>query len=68
MAITDYDSLKTTVIDYLHRSDLSDTVISNFVQLGEARLNRKLRVLQQEAVATLTLVLTLQALVCLVIG
>ena len=55
MAITDYDSLKTTVIDYLHRSDLSDTVISNFVQLGEARLNRKLRVLQQEAVSTLTL-------------
>lgn len=55
MAITDYASLKTTVADYLHRSDLSDSVLSNFVQLGEARLNRKLRLLQQEAVATLTL-------------
>jgi hypothetical protein len=31
-------------------------VISNFVQLGEARLNRKLRLLEQETTATLSLV------------
>mgnify|MGYP003633493298 FL=1 len=55
MAITDYASLKTTAADYLHRSDLSDSVVSNFVQLGEARLNRKLRLLEQEASSTLTL-------------
>jgi hypothetical protein len=55
MAITDYASLKTTVADYLHRSDLSDDVVSTFVQLGEARLNRKLRLLEQEAQATLSL-------------
>jgi len=55
MAITDYASLKTTVADYLHRSDLSDDVVSTFVQLGEARLNRKLRLLQQENTATLSL-------------
>jgi hypothetical protein len=55
MAITDYASLKTTAADYLHRSDLSDTVMSNFVQLGEARLNRKLRLLEQEAQSTLSL-------------
>jgi len=55
MAITDYDSLKTTIADYLHRSDLSDSVLSNFVQFAEARLNRKLRLLQQETISTLTL-------------
>ena len=55
MAITDYASLKTTIADYLHRSDLSDAIIANFIQLGEVRLNRNLRVLQQEATATLTL-------------
>tara|TARA_R100001377_G_scaffold149_2_gene189 strand:+ start:1644 stop:2291 length:648 start_codon:yes stop_codon:yes gene_type:complete len=55
MAITNYDTLKTTAADYLHRTDLSDDVMSNFVQLGEARINRKLRLLEQEAVSTLTL-------------
>ena len=55
MAITDYASLKTTVADYLHRSDLSDAVISNFVQFGELRLNRKLRLLEQEEEASLSL-------------
>lgn len=55
MAITDYTSLKNTVADYLHRSDLSDSVLSNFVQFGEARMNRKLRLLQQETTASLTL-------------
>jgi len=55
MAITDYASLKTTAADYLHRSDLSDSVISSFVQFGEARLNRKLRLLQQETNTELTL-------------
>lgn len=55
MAITDYASLKTTIADYLHRSDLSDAIIANFIQLGEVRLNRNLRVLQQEATSTLTL-------------
>lgn len=55
MAITDYASLKTTVADYLHRSDLSDSVLSTFVDLAEKRLNRKLKLLEQEATATLTL-------------
>ena len=55
MAITDYITLKSTLADYLHRSDLSDSILSNFVQLGEARINRQLRLLQQEEIATLTL-------------
>tara|TARA_R100001369_G_scaffold60911_1_gene87710 strand:- start:751 stop:1398 length:648 start_codon:yes stop_codon:yes gene_type:complete len=55
MAITNYLTLKSTLADYLHRSDLSDSILSNFVQLGEARINRQLRLLQQEEIATLTL-------------
>tara|TARA_R110000787_G_scaffold193035_2_gene304572 strand:+ start:537 stop:1184 length:648 start_codon:yes stop_codon:yes gene_type:complete len=55
MAITDYSSLKTTIADYLHRTDLSDTVMSNFVQFAEVRLNRKLRLLQQQTEAALTI-------------
>tara|TARA_R110000737_G_scaffold171496_2_gene197099 strand:- start:2234 stop:2881 length:648 start_codon:yes stop_codon:yes gene_type:complete len=55
MAITDYSTLKSTLTDYLHRSDLSDSILSNFVQLGEARINRRLRLLEQETVSTVTL-------------
>lgn len=57
MSIIDYASLKTIVADYLHRSDLSDAVLSNFVQLAEARLNRKLRLLQQETTADLNVLI-----------
>lgn len=53
--ITDYASLKTEVANYLHRSDLSDDDLSGFVQFGEARLNRKLRLLQQENTNPITL-------------
>lgn len=55
MSITDYASLKTTVISYLHRTDLSDSVISDFVSFGELQLNRKLRLLEMETEATLSL-------------
>jgi hypothetical protein len=54
MAITNYTSLKTTLADYLHRSDLSDSVLSTFVTLAEARLSRQLRLFNQEATAELT--------------
>ena len=56
MAIpTDYATLKTEVANYLHRSDLSDGDLSSFVQYAEVRLNRKLRLLEQEATTSLTL-------------
>lgn len=56
MAISDYATLKTTIADYLHRSDLSDAVVSNFVQFAEARMNRKLRLLEQETSGLVSLV------------
>ena len=55
MAITDYATLKTTLADYLHRSDFSDAVLSNFVSFAEIRLNRTLRVLAMEAETELSL-------------
>lgn len=54
MALTTYAELKTSIADYLHRSDLDDSTISLFVTLGEARLNRKLKLLESESSTTLT--------------
>lgn len=43
--ITDYDSLKSAVADYLNRQDLT-SVIPTFIQLAEAEMSRTLRVRQ----------------------
>lgn len=48
-----YTELQTTVADYLHRSDLTAR-IPTFIQLAESKLNRSLRLLQQETTATIT--------------
>lgn len=42
MSLSNYNELKTSVADHLHRADLT-TVIPDLVKLGEARLNRRLR-------------------------
>ena len=42
MAISSYTELQTAVANYLNRSDLTDR-IPEFITLGEAYLNRKLR-------------------------
>lgn len=43
MALATYSDLKTSVANYLNRSDLTD-VIPDFITLSENRLNRDLRV------------------------
>ena len=53
MAITSYSTLKTAIEAWTHRSDLS-AVVDDFIDLTEARLNRELRVSQQETRATTT--------------
>jgi hypothetical protein len=45
MALDTYAELKTTVADYLNRSDLT-SVIPGFIALAEAKFNRKLRLRQ----------------------
>lgn len=53
MSITDFDSLKTAVGDFLNRSDLT-SAIPTFIQLCEAEVNRNLRHWQMETRDTIT--------------
>ncbi len=53
MAFTSYSDLKTTIANYLARSDLS-SVIPDFIRLSEERLRRELRIRQMLVVATTT--------------
>ena len=53
MALNNYSDLKTTVANYLARSDLT-SVIPDFIQLGEQRLRRELRIRQMLKVVTTT--------------
>lgn len=48
MAITSYTELKTAIQAWQHRTDLS-SVVDDFIDLSEAKFNRKLRTRQQEA-------------------
>ena len=54
MAVTTYSELQTAVTNRLGRSDLS-SLITEFIALGEAELNKRLRLLQMQEVATVTL-------------
>jgi hypothetical protein len=51
MAITSYSTLKDAVVNWTHRTDLT-TVLDDFIDLTESRLNRELRASQQEIRAT----------------
>ena len=51
MAFTSYTTLKSTIADYLARSDLT-TQITDFIRLAEERLRRELRIRPMLKVAT----------------
>jgi hypothetical protein len=53
MALTNYNDLKTTVENYLARSDLTSQ-IPDFIRLAEDRLRRELRIRQMLKVVTTT--------------
>jgi hypothetical protein len=53
MALTNYNDLKTTVANYLARSDLTSQ-IPDFIRLAEDRLRRELRIRQMLKVVTTT--------------
>jgi hypothetical protein len=53
MSLANYSDLQTSVASWLHRADLT-AIIPDLVTLGEATINRKLRLLQMENVASLT--------------
>ena len=53
MTISNYATLQTTVISWLHRDDANLTsLVPDFITLAEAKLNRKLRLRAQETTAT----------------
>lgn len=54
MAFTSYSDLKTTIANYLGRSDLT-TQIPDFIRLAETRLQRELRIRQMLKSATATM-------------
>jgi hypothetical protein len=54
MAFTNYTDLKSTIADYLARTDLT-TQIPDFITLAEKRLKRDLRIRQMLKVATATM-------------
>lgn len=54
MALTNYSDLKTTVANYLGRSDLTSQ-IPDFISLAEIRLSRELRIRQMLKTATATM-------------
>lgn len=53
MALTNYTDLQAAIASWMVRTDMTP-VIPDFITLFEATANRKLRVRQQETVATLT--------------
>lgn len=55
MAISSYAQLQTAIENFLARSDLS-SVIPDFIQLAEARINRELETREQEKRSQATLV------------
>jgi len=52
MAISNYSELQTAVADWLH-DDILIPKVPDFITLGEVTLNRRLRLMQQEEVATI---------------
>ena len=50
MAITNYTELQTAVANRMHRTNLT-SYIPDFIAIGEAKLNRRLRLREQEQLA-----------------
>ena len=54
MAISTYTELKSTIANWLNRSDLTSEISDDFIKLVEADLNAKLRIRQMEQIDTIT--------------
>ena len=48
MAISTYSELKTSIANWLNRSDLTSEISNDFIKLAEADMNAKLRIRQME--------------------
>ena len=54
MALTTFSGLKTSIADWLNRSDLTNQ-IADFIALTEADFNAKLRIRQMEQIDAITI-------------
>jgi len=55
MALTNYTTLKTSIANWLNRSDLTDEIADDFIKLTEADFNSKLRVRKMIAQSSFTI-------------
>ena len=55
MALTNYSTLKTSIANWLNRSDLTDEIADDFIKLTEADFNSKLRVRKMVAQTSFTI-------------
>jgi len=55
MAISTYTELKSTIANWLNRSDLTSEISDDFIKLVEADFNAKLRIRQMEQIDTITI-------------
>ena len=55
MALTNYSTLKTSIANWLNRSDLTDEIADDFIKLTEADFNSKLRVRKMIAQTSFTI-------------
>ena len=55
MALSTYAELKTSIANWLNRSDLTDEIADDFIKLTEADFNAKLRIRQMEQIDTVTI-------------
>jgi hypothetical protein len=55
MALSTYAELKTTIANWLNRTDLTSEISDDFIVLTEADLNAKLRIRQMHDQATITI-------------
>ena len=55
MALNTFSALKTSIANWLNRSDLTDEIADDFIKLTEADFNAKLRIRQMEQIDTVTI-------------
>ena len=55
MALTSYSTLKTSIANWLNRTDLTDEIADDFIVLTEADLNSKLRIRKMVTQTTITI-------------
>ena len=55
MALSTYAELKTSIANWLNRSDLTSEIADDFIKLTEADFNAKLRIRQMEQIDTVTI-------------